>query len=469
MRAARLIPLACLLASSATRPGPLRAPAQGPHRAGVLAHLLGHLRRAALLAARPDPARERGEAAAGVGLPGARRPGRFEATPLVADGVMYLTEPPGRVVALDVRTGRSLWRWEPDDAEGRAHPRLRPAPTAAWRCSTTRSTSGTLDAQLVALDAASGAVRWTCTSGRQHARLRDHRRRRWPSTDKVIVGVSGGEAGIRGFLDAYDAKTGKRALALRTPSPDPASPATTPGAATAGRPAAGPTWLTGLLRPDAEPALLGQSATPAPTGTATSARATTSTPARSSPSRRRPAGCAGISSSRRTTRTTGTRTRSRCLSTPRWADGRGSSCVTGQPQRLLLRARPGDRRVPARHALREADVGHRASTRRAGRSRFPAQEPSERARSSGRACRARPTGSARPTARRPASSTCPCARWARSTTRARRSTSRAAYFMGGRRGMRPGEEAYGRGARARRADRRAGAGSSGCCRRPGPA
>src|SRR5262249_7551947 len=42
-----------------------------------------------------------------------RRPGVVEATPLVVDGVMYLTEPPSTVTALDVHSGRPLWTWSP--------------------------------------------------------------------------------------------------------------------------------------------------------------------------------------------------------------------------------------------------------------------------------------------------------------------------------------------------------------------
>src|SRR5205085_8238642 len=46
-----------------------------------------------------------------------KRPGVFEATPIVADGVMYITEPPSTVTALDVKTGRPLWPWTPNIPE----------------------------------------------------------------------------------------------------------------------------------------------------------------------------------------------------------------------------------------------------------------------------------------------------------------------------------------------------------------
>ena len=54
--------------------------------------------------------------------------------------------------------------------------------------------------------------------------------------DKIIVGIAGGEYGVRGFLDAYDAKTGKRAWRFWT-IPGPGSQATRPGRAIAGKPA----------------------------------------------------------------------------------------------------------------------------------------------------------------------------------------------------------------------------------------
>ena len=67
--------------------------------------------------------------------------------------------------------------------------------------------------------------------------------------DKVIIGTAGGEYGIRGFLAAFDAKTGKEAGAS-TPCPAPASPATKPGRANRGRPAAASIWVTGSYDPE---------------------------------------------------------------------------------------------------------------------------------------------------------------------------------------------------------------------------
>jgi alcohol dehydrogenase (cytochrome c) len=69
---------------------------------------------------------------------------------------------------------------------------------------------GTLDAHLVALDAKSGTVRWNVKVADNAT---GHAITSAPLVikDKVVIGISGGEAGIRGFLDAYDAATGQRA------------------------------------------------------------------------------------------------------------------------------------------------------------------------------------------------------------------------------------------------------------------
>jgi alcohol dehydrogenase (cytochrome c) len=134
--------------------------------------------------------------------------GQVESTPLVFDGVMYVTEPPTIVTALDLHTGRSLWSWErslPKDLDtigfGRVNRGVAVLGDTLY--------VGTLDAHLVALDAKSGAVRWD-------AKVADYKSGHCITVaplaidGKIIVGISGGEAGIRGFIDAYDAKTGKQ-------------------------------------------------------------------------------------------------------------------------------------------------------------------------------------------------------------------------------------------------------------------
>lgn len=134
--------------------------------------------------------------------------GSVESTPLVFDGVMYVTEPPTVVTALDLRTGRALWRWEralPNDLQtigfGRVNRGVAVLGDMVY--------VGTLDAHIVALDAKSGAVRWDAEVGDYKAGY-SITVAPLAIDGKIVTGISGGEAGIRGFIDAYDAKTGKR-------------------------------------------------------------------------------------------------------------------------------------------------------------------------------------------------------------------------------------------------------------------
>ncbi len=160
--------------------------------------------------------------------------GAWQSNPLVVDGIMYLTERPNDVMAVDAKTGRVFWLY-----------RYTPSPDARVCCgANNRGVAvlgdtlfmGTLDAHLVAIDARSGKPLWDkevapvdLAYSITLAPL--------VVKDKVIVGVGGGEFGIRGFIAAYDPKTATRSGAS-TPCPSPGSPAAIPGPATTGRRAA---------------------------------------------------------------------------------------------------------------------------------------------------------------------------------------------------------------------------------------
>ena len=159
-----------------------------------------------------------------------RETGKLETSPIVIDGTLYITEKPHIVTALDGRTGRPLW--------SHRRQRARDVPTCCGDVNRGPAVLDdgiffvTLDAHLVALDRRSGNLRWDVQVG--DPRL-GHSMTVAPLAvkDKIVVGIAGGEFGIRGFLDAYQAKTGKRAWRLWT-VPAPASRATRPGRATAG-------------------------------------------------------------------------------------------------------------------------------------------------------------------------------------------------------------------------------------------
>ncbi|MFN7982104.1 MAG: PQQ-dependent dehydrogenase, methanol/ethanol family [Vicinamibacterales bacterium] len=130
----------------------------------------------------------------------------LEATPLVADGVMFTTQP-GVVVALDARTGRQLWRFaRPQKVKNpyEINPYNRGVAIVG-----TQLFMGTLDAALVALDVKTGHLLWETQVADTMA---GYSLTSAPLVvkDTVLVGITGGEFGARGFLDAYDRATGKR-------------------------------------------------------------------------------------------------------------------------------------------------------------------------------------------------------------------------------------------------------------------
>jgi len=172
--------------------------------------------------------------------------GSLESTPVVADGVMYVTSGPTMVAALDLRSGKPLWEWTRPIAASVLNlgfPRVNRG--VAIREGTVYV--GTLDGYLVALDAKSGIERWTVHVG---ANPTGHAITAAPLVvdDKVIVGISGGEAGIRGFLDAYDAKSGRQLWRFYT-VPSPGEPGSDSWPGDSWVHGGGATWLTGSYDP----------------------------------------------------------------------------------------------------------------------------------------------------------------------------------------------------------------------------
>ena len=107
---------------------------------------------------------------------------------------------------------------------------------------------GTFDAHLVALDLRTGTERWDVTVGDYKV---SHTITVAPLAlkDKVIVGIAGGDWGIRGFLDAYEAKTGKRAWRLWT-VPGPGEPGNETWGGDSWKTGGATTWVTGSYDPE---------------------------------------------------------------------------------------------------------------------------------------------------------------------------------------------------------------------------
>jgi alcohol dehydrogenase (cytochrome c) len=171
----------------------------------------------------------------------------FETEPLVFDGVMYITEPPSDVTALDLRTGRPIWTYR------------RSLPKGIIVCcgQVNRGLAalddqlfvGTVDAHLVALDMRTGRVRWDVEVADYKAAY-SITAAPLAVKDKIIVGIAGAEYGIRGFLDAYDAKTGKRAWRFWT-IPGPGEPGSETWTGDSWKTGGAPTWVTGAYDPQA--------------------------------------------------------------------------------------------------------------------------------------------------------------------------------------------------------------------------
>ncbi len=169
-----------------------------------------------------------------------------ETSPVVVDGIMYISEPPNVVKALDARTGNALWTYRrqiPTDLRmccGRVNRGVAILNDAIYY--------GSIDAHLIALDARTGRVRWDTP-------LADYKLG-FSSTgaplavkDKIITGIAGGEFGIRGFIDAYDAKTGKRVWRFNT-IPGKGEPGNDTWAGESWKTGSASTWVTGVFDPE---------------------------------------------------------------------------------------------------------------------------------------------------------------------------------------------------------------------------
>ena len=145
---------------------------------------------------------------------------RWEPTPLVIDGVMYLTQRPNDVVALDARTGRVYWIYR----------YATPSGLRACCGSNNRGVAvlgdhvfmATLDAHVVAIDATTGTELWDVEVANMDLAYA-FTLAPLAVKDKVLVGSSGGDRGTRGFIVALDAATGEEAWRFHT-IPGPGEP-----------------------------------------------------------------------------------------------------------------------------------------------------------------------------------------------------------------------------------------------------
>jgi len=175
-----------------------------------------------------------------IGMP------RFETTPLVLDGLMFIAGPSNNSWALDVRTGRPIWHYKRTPPSrlnlccGEVNRGFAVHGDKLFRVN--------IEGTLVALDAKSGSVIWETT-------LADYKKG-YSATgaplvvkNLVLTGIAGAEFGTRGFIDAYDVETGKRVWRFYT-IPGEREPGSETWSGDSWSRGGGSTWITGTYDPD---------------------------------------------------------------------------------------------------------------------------------------------------------------------------------------------------------------------------
>lgn len=174
----------------------------------------------------------------------------FEASPIIVEGVMYVSGPDGKCWALDAKTGEELWRYKhasPYDVSlccGNVNRGVAVGHGKVYMV--------TLNAHIIALDATTGVKVWDVTNG-------DVRAGESGSVaplivkDMVICGSAGGEFGVRGHLDAFDAHTGERRWRrYMVPKPGEPGSETWPDDGEAWQRGGGNCWVTPTYDPELE-------------------------------------------------------------------------------------------------------------------------------------------------------------------------------------------------------------------------
>ena len=143
-----------------------------------------------------------------------------EGTPLMVDGVLYVTTAWSKVFALDAATGRELWRFDPKVPGSAGYNACCDVVNRGAAFYQGRVYVGTIDGRLIALDASDGRVVWstvTVPPDRPYTITGAPR----AAKGKVFIGNGGAEYGVRGFVSAYDAETGELAWRFYTVPGDP--------------------------------------------------------------------------------------------------------------------------------------------------------------------------------------------------------------------------------------------------------
>jgi alcohol dehydrogenase (cytochrome c) len=170
-----------------------------------------------------------------------------EAPPIINNGVMFVATPMGQVIALSAKTGEEYWRYKrqlPDDLF-QLHPTNRGV--GLWQ---DKLYLATTDDHLVALDAKTGKVVWD-------KKVQDYKKGQYMTLmpmvvdGKVVVGGSGGEFGVRGYVVAFDANDGKELWRTFT-IPAEGEPGHETWSGDDWKSGGGPAWMTGTYDTDSK-------------------------------------------------------------------------------------------------------------------------------------------------------------------------------------------------------------------------
>jgi alcohol dehydrogenase (cytochrome c) len=168
-----------------------------------------------------------------------------EAPPIINNGVMFVATPMGQVIALNAKTGEEYWRYKrqlPDDLF-QLHPTSRGV--GLWQ---DKLYLATTDDHLVALEAKTGKVVWD-------KKVQDYKKGQYMTLmpmvvdGKVVVGGSGGEFGVRGYVVAFDANDGKELWRTFT-IPAEGEPGHETWSGDDWKSGGGPAWMTGTYDTD---------------------------------------------------------------------------------------------------------------------------------------------------------------------------------------------------------------------------